>query len=452
MTLNLSARLRDAVDGPGHGLDAVVGEDPAGFDLATLSTRIRRRRRARVTVLSAVGVTTAGAVALSGSLVVGSRGADDRPAEPAAAVALPPIGRQLCGHDPAELAGVDTTSRLAPGTTTLSDDGNGNLVVGAGGDDLGEIAGRRLAASVVSSEPSGMAAGSLVVLTSAGTVVAVGELEPEGSGGETFFESSAATVEPVTADLAPCPTAQGTTPDRVPSGAYSVVYLVPATDGGGAQGLVRAEPDGLSVTLLDLPAPVTGLPDAYPADEVPVVGGTLLGVHEGGVLAHDGWQVQVAVAGDDGLTRVAQALRAAAAEWVTLSNQTIESWPEPTEVVGSSPVVDPVELAALQERLTQARDAAADALAAVAAVQADAEADRADLERTLAEADTARQRLEEASAALTQATANETLAEVTVLTVVTSFQVTATTESWDVTVTSRESGGLTILTYQLTRR
>ena len=452
MTLNLSARLRDAVDGPGHGLDAVVGEDPAGFDLATLSTRIRRRRRARVTVLSAVGVTTAGAVALSGSLVVGSRGADDRPAEPAAAVALPPIGRQLCGHDPAELAGVDTTSRLAPGTTTLSDDGNGNLVVGAGGDDLGEIAGRRLAASVVSSEPSGMAAGSLVVLTSAGTVVAVGELEPEGSGGETFFESSAATVEPVTADLAPCPTAQGTTPDRVPNGAYSVVYLVPATDGGGAQGLVRAEPDGLSVTLLDLPAPVTGLPDAYPADEVPVVGGTLLGVHEGGVLAHDGWQVQVAVAGDDGLTRVAQALRAAAAEWVTLSNQTIESWPEPTEVVGSSPVVDPAELAARQERLTQARAAAADALAAVAAVQADAEADRADLERTLAEADTARQRLEEASAALTQATANETLAEVTVLTVVTSFQVTATTESWDVTVTSRESGGLTILTYQLTRR
>ncbi len=452
MTLNLSARLRDAVDGPGHGLDAVVGEDPAGFDLATLSTRIRRRRRARATVLSAVGVTTAGAVALSGSLVVGSRGADDRPAEPAAAVALPPIGRQLCGHDPAEIAGVDTTSRLAPRTTTLSDDGNGNLVVGAGGDDLGEIAGRRLAASVVSSEPGDMAAGGLVVLTSAGTVVAVGELEPEGSGGETFFESPAATVEPVTADLAPCPTAQGTTPDRVPSGAYSVVYLVPAADGGGAQGLVRAEPDGLSVTLLDLPAPVTGLPDAYPADEVPVVGGTLLGVHEGGVLAHDGWQVQVAVAGDDGLTRVAQALRAAAAEWVTLSNQTIESWPEPTEVVGSSPVVDPAELAALQERLTQARDAAADALAAVAAVQADAEADRADLERTLAEADTARQRLEEASSALTQATANETLAEVTVLTVVTSFQVTATTESWDVTVTSRESGGLTILTYQLTRR
>ncbi|NMM32293.1 MAG: hypothetical protein HHJ10_14935 [Cellulomonas sp.] len=72
------------------------------------------------------------------------------------------------------------------------------------------------------------------------------------------------------------------------------------------------------LTLLPQVPPLSGLPDAFPAD-VPIIGGRLLGASElDGTLA-SGWLVTVAVDGVDGVTRALDSLRGFAPRWQKIS-------------------------------------------------------------------------------------------------------------------------------------
>lgn len=361
MALNLGETLRDAVDGP--SLDELVGEDPAAFDLPALSARIRHRRRARAATRSAVGVAAAGAVALAGVQGLDRRGVDASPS------ALDQTLQRLCGVDVTQVPRVDGAG-LARATAPVSIDARGGAEVDGAVSWLGTLVGRTLTATSVA--PTGAASGDLT-LTTNGTVVAVGTLRVDssilaasGSAGSAGSASSAgATVSAVSADLAPCPTPAGT-PTRVPAGTYSVQYVWDRAGGGG---LVRSTAGSWTVTLLDEPHGVT-LPAAFPSDEVPVVGGTLVSVTSN-TSSDDGsttaWTVKIAVAGDDGAARAAAALRAAGATvadplgFVTSNASATDGTAPASADPGTTAVgaASQAELAALQARRASAQAAVA---------------------------------------------------------------------------------------------
>ncbi|OJV78542.1 MAG: hypothetical protein BGO37_07470 [Cellulomonas sp. 73-92] len=355
MALNLGQTLRDAVDGP--SLDELVGEDPADLDLPALSARIRHRRRARAATRSAVGVAAAGAVAL-----VGVQGLDRRGVESSGTVPAPgEVLQQLCGVDITRVARLDGPRLAQAGAPVVVDAAGGAAVDGAV-SQLGTFVGRTLTAIAVG--PTDAAPGELT-LTRNGTVVAVGTarigasvLSAAGSAGQT--------ASVVSSDLAPCPTPAGT-PTRVPAGTYSVQYVWDRAAGGG---LVRSSAGSWTVTLLDQPGGVT-LPAAFPSDEVPVVTGRLVSVTSN-TSSDDGsttaWTVQVGVAGDDGATRAAAALRAAGATvadplgFVASGGSTAgtaDASPAPGTPPTAAGYASLAELAALQARRASAQAAVA---------------------------------------------------------------------------------------------
>jgi hypothetical protein len=337
MALNLGQTLRDAVDG--LSLDELVGEDPADVDLPALSARIRRRRRARATARSAVGVAAAGAITLVG--VHGGlarRGAENlagpgvptpdpsagrqvapRVAPPPLVLPMSPLSASQLSAAKAQLCGRDVSAMPAVDSTTLVP---WNVATTNGGSDLGTLSGRTLTATVVADGTEAASAHGQIVLTTAGTVVAVGAPQPDP--GNSLFEvlptGQATGISPVAVSLAPCPSPGGT-PDSVPAGTYAVQYLVTTSASAAIPGTAasaigattgRAAAGPWSVTLLDQPAPTTGLPNGFPATEVPVIGGTLLTAGPC-TAAPDGWSLSVAVTGDDAITRAADSLRAAGA-------------------------------------------------------------------------------------------------------------------------------------------
>lgn len=458
MALNLGAQLRDAVDGPVPGLDGVVGEDPADVDLAALSARIRHRRRVRASTRSAVGVATAGAVALVGVQGLGGRGAETL-TNP-----LTTPGAGLCGHDVAAVPVAGGDPRLVPSGAAAGPDGSGGAGAAADPTNLGTFVGRTLTATLVQDGAAGTAPAGQVALTTGSTVVAIGTVQRDGDpvtaaqGSATV--SAGSTVSSIAADLTPCRAAGGT-PATVPAGVYTVQYLVPAftvdanTGAASSTGVRRAAAGPWRVTLLDEPPAVT-LPTAYPSREVPVVGGTLLSAVPD-PAAPTGWTVRVAVDGVDGLTRAATALRAVGADVVL--GLAITNGPQPVGTpasdgsgVSSDAFALQAQLAAASVEVTTARKAYDQLLAtnadpdtmAWAARQLQAATARmADLGTQLAASagtDALQRQLAAASAA---AEAEQSLTAG-------PTSVEAVTPAWVVTVTEATGDGGPVLTYALT--
>ena len=61
----------------------------------------------------------------------------------------------------------------------------------------------------------------------------------------------------------------------------------------------RAVAGPWSLTLLDMPPAPTGLPEGFPVDDVPLVGGRLVSVSPMRGASGEGWSVEIAVDGDD---------------------------------------------------------------------------------------------------------------------------------------------------------
>lgn len=461
MALNLGAQLRDAVDGPGPGLDGVVGEDPADVDLPALSARIRHRRRVRATTRSAVGVAAAGAVALVGAQGLGGRGAETLTNPLTSPITSP--GSGLCGHDVAAVPVAGGDSRLVPS----------GVAAGAAADpmNLGTFVGRTLTAALVQDGAAGTASAGQVALTTGSTVVAVGTVQRNGDpitaahGSATVPAGS--TVSSIAADLTPCPAASGT-PATVPAGVYSVQYLVPLvtvdanTGAASSTGVRRAAGGPWRVTLLDEPPAVT-LPTAYPAREVPVVGGTLLSAVPDPATP-TGWTVRVAVDGVDGLTRAAAALRGAGADVVVpgldvaagsnlVGAPAAEGSGIPSDVLAlqTQLAAASVEVATAQKAYDQllATYADPDTMAWAARQLEAASARMADLGTQLqvatsAGTDALRAQLAAASAAASAAAATAEQSRAGGPT-----SVEAVTSAWVVTVTEASGGGGPVLTYAL---
>lgn len=481
MALNLGATLRDAVDGPADGLDDLVGEDPADVDLAALSARIRRRRRARAATRSAVGAVAVGAVAFA----VAGGGLDGRGAQTYSggpASALSAADQSLCGRDVAAMPSSDG-ARLAPANVAVVSDGSGNVGLVGDASNLGTLVGRTLTATLVQESATGTPTGT-VVLTKGPAVVAVGPALPGPAGDAAVEQAADGTVDTfsaVSADLAPCPTA-GTTPANVPAGTYTVQYLVQ-----GADGPRRSVAGPWLVTLLDPPAAVT-LPDGYPSGDAPVISGKLLVAVPR--TDHDGWVVQVAVDGDDAVTRAAGALRDAGAvvsmTATALVGQTDGGYPTRSWFEdGASPADRQAALAALQDELAQLQAQRDTATAEVAAgqqaydalVAADARSDSLswaarqlqaakDAASTLDQEIGAKQLEVAAQQALVDqsaGTANQeellataraaaAASPTETYTIVGPTSLQATTRAWSIDVTQTAQGGSTVLTYTVTGR
>jgi hypothetical protein len=500
MALNLGRALRDAVDGP--SIDDLVGEDPADVDLPALSARIRGRRRGRAAARSVVGVAAVGAIALVGTYGgLGRRGVEAplggqawsttapmvQPMSPLSAAQLTEVKAQLCGRDVSGMPTVDTT-RLVPTDVATT----------VNRTDLGVLAGRTLTATVVADGASAASAHGQIVLTTAGTVVAVGA--PQPAPGDSLFEvlptGQATGVSPVTVSLIPCPSLGGTH-DSVPAGTYAVQYLVTTSASAGLQdtgapaiaattALSAAGP--WSVTLLDQPPLATSLPDGFPALEVPVVGGTILAA--GSCPVADGWSVTVAVTGDDAITRAADTLRAAGAG-VGTANAAIDRCTTPGQAPSSDSglaslqaTLDTLQanLPTLEAQRVQAQAEATDAQRALDALVAS----HADLQQRLS----ASNRLQQAQADVQNRTAEIAQQQVLITsqsaliaqaqaaggaaaqpdvatdsyraqvvrdaaggyTVYGPRQFTAVTASWTVRVTESTTNGRTVLTYSVLPR
>ncbi len=447
MAVNLGQRLRDAVDGP--GVDAVLGEDPAGFDLPALSARIRRRRRTRAGVTSAVGVAAAGAVAIAGVHGVGRGGTDAEP--PAASTAA-----NLCGTDAGALPVADDGLWLVSPDTSVVPTAAGGVEVVPGGPDLrpetsgvgslGVLSGRRLVTTLVEGDSAAdPVTGATVALSQGGDVVAIGSVEAvttgvlvgpsgivsdEDAGWQQVFRATG-----IAADLVSC----GDPAAPLAAGSYAVQLVVP-----GADGLRRTTAGPWLVRLLNPSVPAT-LP-GYPSDEVPVIGGDAQ-VESADLSGATGdGLVLVATTSVDAVSFAADALRAAGAQ-VTM---------------GDALVVDDIAAgaearAAATDETARLQQAVTDATAALteAHARADELAGEPDRLQERVEAMTA---VEAAQNAVMQAMEN--LADATQRAMqreTTSHgayrfrepsSFTATTEHWKVTVTY--SPGL--LNYQLTAR
>lgn len=462
MALNLGATLRDAVDGPVPGLDEVAGEDPADIDLPALSARIRHRRRVQAAGRSAVGVAAVGVLALAGvqagmrtGALAGVPGLGGRGAE-TAGVSLTSDAAALCGQDVATMPAIDGGGRLVPLSAAVVFTGTGGVGVAGDSTDLGALVGRTMTATLVQGGGAGTASPGHVVLTRGSTVVAVlaTPLEEPSSPNGLSVASAA---------LAPCPSAAGT-PASVPSGTYTVQYIVPVVSTDAGTGLVTSDLVARSsagpwlLTLLDEP-PAPALPDGYPAGEVPVVGGKLLSAApQDAASAAPGWTVQVAVDGDDAVTRATTALRTAGAD-VTREPGLNLAAPATPDGQDLDAITAGADLAALQTQRAAAADelttaqkayheltsAHADADTMAGAVRelqaATARLSGLDEQIAAAQLDLAVQQQRDAA----QAAATQTYSAV-------PTSLDATTRSWSVHVTQGVQDGRTVLTYLLTAR
>ncbi|MGY4645417.1 hypothetical protein [Cellulomonas sp. URHB0016] len=337
MSVELGRALHDAVD---------PGPQDAPFETAGLVRRVRRRRAVRRGVRATVAVGAAGAIVLGAGHLAG--GPSGLPA------ARPDAAPGTCGSDVARLGpaggsdelgvvyrrGTDrevgwTSEQLRDAGATLGSfsgrrlavqtvspiadeslqslDGPdvtalrvqaAQVAVDAADDPVLEVEAERLSATVArldalrggatptpapapASEPD-----VRLLVTHAGTVVSTAGLDRIMSG--PLLTHGTGTLTTFAADLTSCAPGGG----DLPPGAYDAWLTVPGKDAG------RTLVGPLALDLLAPDAPVSGLPDGFPA-EVPLVAGTLVNA---GRLDGGGWTAEVAVPGDDRLTGAASAL------------------------------------------------------------------------------------------------------------------------------------------------
>jgi hypothetical protein len=353
MSIDLTSALHDAVDG-----GTPVG--PAPVDVARVRSRARRRRAVHLGARSAAGVGAAGAVAFGVVQVVGPR--DARTVLPADADAVPgacgsTVTSLLGASDPTLGLGVstwsdpdalDTKHVRAPGplgtfagdtvyldvVSSLPADGAGTpateesslrdtlalleqgyaerLAAQAAGEDVDQAEIDELAQIVESMRASAEAARDdgvpsppptpvarvRVLVTYDDRVVAATTIPRDGqSDADAAWDRTVA--GPTVRERAHLPletcTVDGVGGDPLPSGTYEV--LVARDAGAGVPPTAVAGP----WTLVVPPrvGAVTGLPDDFPTDVVPMPPGRLLEVSG---AAAEGWTVQIAVEGDDRFT------------------------------------------------------------------------------------------------------------------------------------------------------
>ena len=158
-----------------------------------------------------------------------------------------------------------------------------------------------------------------VVIVRGGTVVAT---LPATMDGTSLWTDRASSRLRVGTELAPnlvaCATSLSAGGEPLPAGSYTAYPVVKYRDMSLPGGTARAVGAPILLTLLPQEPPVSGLPDAFPAD-VPIIGGRLLEASElDGTLA-SGWLVTVAVDGADGVTRALDSLRGFAPRWQKIS-------------------------------------------------------------------------------------------------------------------------------------
>ena len=357
MSPDLTRSLHDAVD---------TGPDDSPFDVTSLTGRIRRRRTVRAGVRGGVAVGAAGAVAL-GAVYAGGR--QPYSALPAARA---DAGPGTCGSDIGLLPLGDTAAaRLVPFASegswnSYSPDvvDPGTELARLGGRTLSTVLVRRLSAEARDAaiaarvddatekladaearresernQPAGSvpAADGRVqsldlavdfarrqledatdpttlsgvgdelhsqILVTHGTTVVATDTDP-GATVHDLWNATGGGAQAVTVlntDLSTCtsPGEPGGIP--LPAGEYAVYVSYDAADGK------RAATGPWPVTLLTpLPAP-TALPEGFPVDDVPLVGGRLLSANPLSLSSGDGWGLEIAVEGDDAVTEAIRAL------------------------------------------------------------------------------------------------------------------------------------------------
>ncbi|WP_456788873.1 hypothetical protein [Cellulomonas sp. P5_C5] len=357
MSPDLTRALHDAVD---------TGPDDSPFDVLSLTGRIRRRRTVRAGVRGGVTVGAVGAVAL-GAVYVGGR--DPLSVLPAARA---DAGPGTCGSDigllpVAEPGRVGLMPSADDGSWYMDDPST----VPPQGTDLGTLLGRfmnpilvrelspeardaavaeqvrsaneSLAAaearrsSRLASPPAGvpLTVGevdaldrgvevarqqlevaqtpeyitvvgdeleSQILITHDGTVVASdADPSPDPQYGWISSSDSSVVTSITSTELSTCATDQDPGGVPLPAGDYSV--YVSYVDAGE-----RAVAGPWSVSLLDMPPAPTALPEGFPVDDVPLIGGRLVSVTPARGSSSEGWDVMIAVDGDDAATEAVRLL------------------------------------------------------------------------------------------------------------------------------------------------
>lgn len=300
MSTHLRTDLHRAIDG---------GGDASPFTSDDLVGRIRRRRAVRTGTRAAVGVGAAGAVALATTTL----GQPDR--SPAAPAGSPTGGFGGCGLD------VETYAAAHPDTTyTLVGPGDAVAALdafAAGGDQqlgstLGRFGGRTLellALTTASGGHSSDVPSARLLLASDGVVVGwaqTNDLAPDSaniSWWTTAMRQSDLWDGDVSVTGSSVATAVESCDGGTPAPGTYALYAAP--------GVLRPDQSLLDVAgpwqveLLPAVDGVSALPDDFPSAAVPMPGGTVV---EATREADGGWSLEVAVDGDDRLTRALELL------------------------------------------------------------------------------------------------------------------------------------------------
>jgi hypothetical protein len=356
MSPDLTRSLHDAVD---------TGPDDSPFDLATLTGRIRRRRTVRAGVRSGVAVGAVGAVAL-GAVYVGGRQphsvlpaarTDAAPgtcgsdigliptADPGAvglmgppdlytdlSVTIPAPGTSLGRYlgrtlDPLLLRDMPPEARAAAfaaavseATEALADaearresETSGGAALSPGEvaalDRAVEAAHQRLeeaeVSPVISSRDGTMTLdglddpGTALLVTHGSTVVAADPAPLTGRSSWLASVEQSSVMSDVDTELRTCasPGDPGDVP--LPAGEYGV--YVSYEEAGDR---VVAGPWPLTLVTASSPDEAL-LPAGFPVDAVPLVGGRLLAANP---ASGGGWQVEIAVDGDDAVSEAVRLL------------------------------------------------------------------------------------------------------------------------------------------------
>ncbi|MGN8247368.1 hypothetical protein ACTHAM_001543 [Cellulomonas soli] len=332
MSIDLARTLHENVDsGP-----AADSDGTSGFDLDALTARVRRRRTRRAVTRAAVGVGAAGAFAFAGMQVVGRRGPDDvlPAADPAAAPgtcgsAVGRLGQSPDASASVMLPATPPAGRAVPAMRGSTDGGEPIVVTGRRvslGLQVGPYSTEQYASGTARFHiDDDLPSRTRWVVAHQGTVVgSQSAVRPTDSmvgvyvdeDGHPSMQTSGGIL-----DLTTCATAAAAGGVALPDGSYQL-YAIELAASPMEDAAVLGGPWPLELRAA-LPA-VTGLPDRYPADEVPVVGTALYDVFELDGVAAAGWVLQSETDSNSALDAATDAVVAAGGTLVT-SLATIES-------------------------------------------------------------------------------------------------------------------------------
>lgn len=343
MSIDLGRALRDVVDGPEPSGAPAAGPWSADDRLGGLRGRVRRRRAARTATRSAVGVGAACAVGASAAWW-------PTPAEtpaPATSTSVAENGDPVPAPDP-----VPAADSALCGTALTPSTGGDTLALGVPGltGDAGTLVGRSIGSPIpvwldlAGGASSGLSlVGAQVVAVTDGRVVAVADdpatVVSQDPATTTLLAAAQEDSTGGSGALRACPTADASADATAglagavpPAGEYTLHAVVDLADSTGSTEQLVSR--GVALTLLP-EQPLTDpsdprLPDAYPADVIPVIGGTIVSA------AHftdgrESWKVVVDVDGTDALERAAAALGAPRAYLGSWERFTGADSPEPLD-------------------------------------------------------------------------------------------------------------------------